>query len=118
VYTLSIRESNKVKHNGCTCESERTFSDYSTISYYREEEDIRKIWPKHPDSENEEPIYKRIFIADQELPHCIYAFVHKGFFPASSLSILDKRKFRHYDVYNAAIFTDFEKKRRKKRNHR
>jgi len=115
VYTLSVRESKKVKHNGCTCESERIFSDYSIISYYQEEEDKRKIWPTCPDSEDKKPIYKRIFIADQELPHCIYAFVHKGFVPASSLSILDKRKFRHYDVYNAAIFTDFERKKEGKK---
>jgi len=115
VYTLSIRESKKVKHNGCTCENERTFSDYSTISYYRKEEDKRKIWPKRPNSDDEEPIYKRIFIADQELPHCIYAFVHKGFVPASSLSIVDKHKFRFCDVRNVAIFTDFERKKEEKK---
>ena len=115
VYTLSIRESKKTKHNGCTCESERTFSDYSSISYHRDEGDKRKIWPKRPDSEDEEPIYKRIFIAEEKSPHCIYALVHKGFVPASSLSIQDNHKFRRYDVYNAAIFTDFERKKTRKK---
>jgi len=117
VYTLSIRESKRVKHNGCTCESERTFSDHSTISYYRDEGDKRKIWPKCPDSEDEEPIYKRIFIAEQKSPHCIYAFVHKGFVPASSLSILDKNKFRRCDVLNTVIFTDFERKKEGKKEN-
>ena len=115
VYTLSIRESKKTKHNGCTCESERTFSDYLTISYYRDEGDKRKIWPKRPNSEDEEPIYKRIFIAEEKSPHCIYAFVHKGFVPASSLSILDRNKFRRCDVVNTDIFTDFERKKEGKK---
>ena len=117
MYTLSIRESKKAKHEGCTCQSERTFSEYSTISYYRDEGDKRKIWPEPPNPGDQKSIYKRIFMAKEKSPYCIYAFVHQSFVRASSLSDLDRDKFKYQYVHNKDIFTDYDGKIRIKKEN-